>query len=236
MIKFEGVDKFYGNKLILEDFDLEIKQKKGIASLIGPNGAGKSTLLRLVSGILATNTGNIFILENEDFVLQNDATLKKKVAFISSSERMLDYKLSVNDNIMYFNILKGMLKKEIKKKLDNIILDIGLNGFENRLIETLSTGQKRKVSIGCILCSNSKIVVLDEPTLGLDYNAKMDLKRVLLQSSILEDKLFIISSHDFNFLSNLSAENIFIYEGKIKNVVNHKISEEDLIEIYNRME
>lgn len=233
MIKFDGVNKSYGNKMILENFNLLIKQNKGIVSLIGPNGAGKSTLLRLLSGILKINAGSISILEGEDFIKQDDINLTKKVAFMSSSERMLDYKLSVSDNIIYFNILKGMFKKQITENLNEVILDIGLNGFEDRLVETLSTGQKRKVSIGCILSSDCKIIVLDEPTLGLDYDAKMDLKRILLKDSIHKKKLFVISSHDFNFLSNLSEENIFIHETKIKNKINHKISQEELVEIYN---
>ncbi len=236
MIKLENINKNYVNNTVLEDFNLEITESTGIVSLIGPNGAGKSTLLRLLCGILDKNKGKISILMNDGYIEASPDELKNTVAFISASERMLYYKLSVIDNITYFNILKGMSQKSIKSKMEGVLADLDLAELKDRRIETLSTGQKRKVSLGCILCSDKSVVILDEPTLGLDYDSKKELKAVLQKRADIDDKLFIISSHDFNFLGELASENIFILNGKVMKIVQRKISENELTSIYESME
>lgn len=233
MISLNNITKKYKDKTVLKNINLEIKQEKGIASLIGPNGAGKSTIMRLMSGILLPTSGTIEILRCGENIIKNDYDLRKEVTFIPTSERVLYFKLSVKENIVFYNILRGMSKKDVLEKYESVIEDIGFRDFENRLVESLSTGEKRKALLACALCSNCRIIVLDEPTTGLDNDAKANFKSILLNNSVSQDKLFVISSHDFDLLSGLSEENIFIFDGEISATVNGKITNEELIQVYS---
>ena len=169
---------------------------------------------------------------DKEKVIKDWEEFKKEVIFIPASERILHYKLSVKDNIIYFNTLKGMSKEKIIEKYKNVMEEIGFMDFQNRLIETLSTGEKKKTLIAAALCSDCKVIILDEPTIGLDIDAKDDFKNILLNKDICNDKLFIISSHDFDFLENLSEENIFISKGKIVDQKYEKLSRTMMTEIY----
>lgn len=233
MIQLSNITKEYKGTRVIENLNLTIKQTSGIVTLIGPNGAGKSTLLRLLSGILMPQEGEIAIYNKEGSLVSGDLDLRKEVAFISASERVLYFKLSVLDNIILYNVYKGMTKAEIMDNYNKIPDNLGIKQLENRLVETLSTGQKKKVMIVSALCSNCSTIVLDEPTIGLDHDTKLELKRLIKDVSVLDNKLFILSSHDFELLDNISSENIFIFKGKISDKIDENLSMDELIEAYN---
>ena len=233
-ISVKHLEKFYAKKKVLDDFSAEILlEGHNIYGIVGPNGAGKTTFLKVLSGILSSNSGNIF-LEGNDYE-DYEKWAKSSVAFIFSGERGLRLKNTVYDNVIYYGILKGSNIKEIK---ENIVIYSKLLEIEpllNRRIEELSTGQKKKAAILCGLCSNMKLIILDEPSIGLDINSIIELKNVLIKVTDEVNTTLIISSHDIEFLSTLCQKYIFIFNGKNVFESDMKMEKESIKNEYKSM-
>ena len=233
-ISIKHLEKFYAKKKVLDDFSAEILlEGNNIYGILGPNGAGKTTFLKVLSGILSSNNGNISVDDNDEKGYEKWA--KNNVAFIFSGERGLRLKNTVYDNVIYYGILKGSNIKEIKENIVIYSKLLEIQPLLNRRIEELSTGQKKKAAILCGLCSNMKLMILDEPSIGLDIDSIMELKNVLLKVTEEVNTTLIISSHDIEFLSDLCQKYIFIFNGKNVFESNIKMEEESIKKAYKSM-
>lgn len=212
-ISVNDLYKSYGKKTILHGFDGEFSLKEGrIIGLVGPNGAGKTTLLKVISGILGYDSGIVQLDSNGS--AHFDKWCKSHVVLINSGERGLRYKSTVYDNVMYFCALKGASLIQVKK-LYNVFADLlHFSDFSARKVETLSTGEMKKANILCGLCANTDVIVLDEPTSGLDIEATADLQECLVAVAKSLSSTLIVSSHDVDFLSSITSNFVFIFDGK----------------------
>lgn len=164
LLEFGHIKKSFGRKEVLSDISFEIK-KGEIFGLIGTSGSGKSTLLKILIGLVRPNAGLIsFDGKN---VLKKINYLRENTGFATQDDLLFD-ELTIKENSLYFGKLYGIKRKDIKYRLSELLNLLGLSGFENTQISHLSGGMVKRANILVSLIHNPKLLILDEPTVGLD--------------------------------------------------------------------
>lgn len=214
----ENLNKFYNKKQVLKDVTLNINSTQ-ITSIVGSNGAGKTTLLRCISSLTCINQGEI-IMNNEDFVYyyskkQDLKIIRSYISALLGGNDILYNNLTIIENIRFFLALKKITFDSIKLEYYLNLFDI--SKYRNSLVSSLSKGSRQKILLILNFLSNCKVLVFDEPTIGLDVTSinkfKLELKK------IRENKIIIISSHDLNLVSDISDKVLFIDDGNITNTI-----------------
>ena len=201
-IKTEHLNKIYGKIKACDDFNFAAK-KGEIIALLGPNGAGKSTLMNMIAGFLAPTSGKIEVEGSE-----HPQEAKTKIGFLPEGSPLYP-DMSVKMFLQYMADLRQVKKSDIEKavKLANI-----KNVLEQK-IETLSKGYLRRVGFAQSILSNPDILLLDEPTDGLDPNQKEHMRKLIMQMG--KDKTILISTHLLEEAENICTRIILINKGKI---------------------
>lgn len=224
-INIKNLEKRYGKKSILTNINLDIPIDLPIViGIVGKNGAGKSTLLKMISGILLPNQGEIFV-SNLSHMDTYQHWAKKNIAYIQSGERGLKLKNTVRDNIIYYGLLKGTSEKEILTNIDKYSSLMKMEHLLGRKCESLSTGEKKKVQIMCGICSNVNILILDEPSNGLDISSVTELKNMIHYIKNNQNRIVMVSSHDMGFIKDIATKYIFFNDDKIEIFERDKMEE-----------
>ncbi len=229
MISIENVDKFYKKKQVLYKFSMKVPLKENvILGLLGPNGAGKTTLIKLITGLLEYSSGSIRVSEDENYL----SWCKENVVLVPVGERGLRYKNTVRDNVIFFSAMKGIDSKKARGVLDEYAAVLNFNTFLDRRIETLSTGEKKKAMLLCGLCTDMRVIIMDEPSNGLDIDTQLEMKDLVKGLALKYHKTFIISSHDLSFLDDLVDKYIFLFNGRNAGEIKGQMGTERTREIY----
>ncbi len=232
MIRMLNINKSYKKKQVLFDFSLDIEtQGEEIIGLLGPNGAGKTTIIKIITGLLGYTNGDIQIGGREDYV----EWCKNNVALIPAGERGLRYKSTVYDNIMYFSAMKGVEEAKIEALIFEFADFLNFEDYLNRRVETLSMGEKKKAMILCGLCMDMKVIILDEPSNGLDIDAQANLKDIIKTLSKKLNKTFLISSHDIGFLDGIVNHYVFVFKGRKAGEVKAEMEALEILKIYQEI-
>lgn len=180
-----------------------------VLGLLGPNGAGKTTTLRMLSTALKPDGGSVFI--NQVNVLKQPVQARKQIGFLSSSTGLYG-KLTAYENIAYFGRLHGMKENELKQRIDELFTLLDMHNFANRRADNMSTGMKQKTAIARAVVHSPKVVILDEPTTGLDI---MTTQTVLdfIQSVKQQGTPVIFSTHHLDEVAALCDQVVVINEG-----------------------
>lgn len=219
-LKISGLSKNYDLICAVDDVSFETKHGEIIA-LLGPNGAGKSTLMNMIAGYLAPSKGSIFV--NGKNIEQNSLLAKKDIGFLPEGAPMYA-DMSVELFLKYFIELKLNLepsltlsKKQIRdfyqEELTRIVEISKIKEVMNQKIETLSKGFARRVGFAASLIGNPPILLLDEPTDGLDPNQKEHMRNLILDLS--KNKTILISTHLLDEAQAVATRIILINHGKI---------------------
>lgn len=204
-IQTQNLSKVYGSLKAVENFTFSA-QKGEVIALLGPNGAGKSTLMNMITGFLAPTAGKIFI--NGLNIAEYPLETKAKIGFLPEGSPLYP-DMSVKMFLRYMADLRQVGKKEIEHAIE-------LANIENVLkqkIETLSKGYLRRVGFAQSILSNPDILLLDEPTDGLDPNQKEHMRRLIAQMG--KDKTILISTHLLEEAETICTRIILINKGKI---------------------
>ena len=170
IIEIKNLKKSYKDIVAVNDISFYV-EKGTLFAFLGVNGAGKSTTINIISGLLDYDSGEI-IIDGKDLDT-NLTEIKKKIGIVCQ-ESKLDQSLSVYSNLINKAYLYGLKRKEAKAKVDEIIKIFDLGSIANRTLSTLSGGQKRRVDIARAIINDPEILILDEPTTGLDpYTRKL---------------------------------------------------------------
>ena len=164
LIEFSNIKKRFKKRNILSNISLNIK-KGEIFGLVGSSGSGKSTLLKILIGMLKVTSGNISFEGNN--ALKNLDYLRKNTGF-ATQENMLFDELTIKENSFYFGELYGLKRKDIKERLEELCSLLGLSGFEDTQVNHLSGGMSKRANLLVSLIHKPKLLILDEPTVGLD--------------------------------------------------------------------
>ena len=204
-INIKNVTKEYPGVLALDGIDLQVKQGT-IHGFLGPNGAGKSTTIKIISGIIPPTSGEVEILGQN--TLNNPQALVKQIGTLPEVPPLY-HGMKVID---YLNFVIDIHGGE-GSSLTPIMRKCGISDVKNRLIGNLSKGFKQRVGIAQALVFNPPIVILDEPTVGLDPNAMSEIRDLILE--LKEDHTILLSSHLLHEVTKICDEITIINKGEI---------------------
>jgi ABC-2 type transport system ATP-binding protein len=187
MLSVEAVSHAYGERRALDNVTFAVAPAT-FAVLLGLNGAGKSTLFSLITRLYATQHGRIRIFNNDVEWASGEALRILGVVFQS---RTLDLDLSVMQNLMYHAALHGLRRREARTRADEVLVRIALKDCAHDKVRTLSGGHMRRVEIARALLHRPHLLVLDEPTVGLDIKSRADILRYVRQL-IAEDGISVL--------------------------------------------
>ena len=209
MIEVKNVTKKYGKFEAIKNISFEIKDGE-IVCLLGPNGAGKSTTMNMITGYLEQTEGEIII--NGFDTLKKPMKAKEQIGYMPEGVPLYA-DLTVKEFINYMAGLKKVDKKQKREKIEKIIKDMSLTGVQNKLIKNLSRGYKQRVSMAGALIGEPKILVLDEPTVGLDPKQITEIRKII--KDLGKTHTVILSSHILSEVSQICEKVIIINNGKI---------------------
>lgn len=204
MINIENLHKKFNKNIVLNGVDLTIS-KGGIFAILGPNGSGKTTLIKSILGMVIPNKGYISILGKN---IKNNSIYRERIDYLPQIANF-PTNLKVKELIKMIKDLRGNAGYE-----DRLIKLFKLEVFLNTKLGNLSGGTKQKVNIVLAFMFDSPLIILDEPTTGLDPIALIRLKE-LIQAEKAKGKTILISSHIMSFVESISDEIVFLLEGKI---------------------
>lgn len=209
MIRVKNVTKKYGDFIAVEGINFQIEEGE-IIGLLGPNGAGKSTTMNMITGYIEPSEGEIIIGGYD--ILKNPSKAKEQIGYMPEGVPLYQ-DLTVKEFVSYMAELKKVSKTEKKEKVQEALEKTNLIEVSNKLIKNISRGYKQRVSLAGALVTNPKILILDEPTVGLDPKQITEI-RGLIKS--LEGKhTIILSSHILSEVSQICKKVIIINKGKI---------------------
>ena len=218
MLKLKNVSKFYYNKGVIAsgfnkvsiEFDLQ-----EFVAIVGESGSGKSTLLNVISGLDSYEEGEMYINGEETSHYREsdfEEYRKKYVSNIFQNFNLVN-SYTVYQNIELVMLLNGYKRKEVKKKVLDIIDKVGLTKYKNTKTAKLSGGQKQRVAIARALARETPIIVCDEPTGNLDSKSAKSIIKLL--KDISQDKLVIIVTHNFEQVEDVATRIVRMHDGKI---------------------
>ena len=203
-----NVTKSYKHKNANENINLVLES--GVYGLLGPNGAGKSTLMKQIETVTNPTSGKI--LYNGKDIKSLDDEYRAIVGYLPQDfDAYKNFK--AKDFLMYMAALKGMDKETSKKRVDELLKLVGLSEVSNKLVSKFSGGMKRRVGIAQALLNNPKVLILDEPTAGLDPQERTRFRNLL--SQIGRDTIVILSTHIISDIESVAKETIMIKDGKV---------------------
>ncbi|HER3989297.1 TPA: lantibiotic protection ABC transporter ATP-binding protein, partial [Streptococcus pyogenes] len=203
MLKIQNLKKSYGKRTILNNVNMNIPKGK-VYALIGPNGAGKSTIMKILTGLVSKTSGSI-IFEGREWSRRD---LRKIGSIIE--EPPLYKNLSAYDNMKVVTTMLGVSESTILPLLNKV----GLGNIDKRPVKQFSLGMKQRLGIAISLINSPKLLILDEPTNGLDPIGIQELREII-ESFKSEGMTIMISSHILSEVEHLADFIGFIYEGKI---------------------
>ncbi len=223
-LKIKNLTKIYANKVkALDDVSLNIGT--GMFGLLGPNGAGKSTLMRTIATIQSPDNGEIFF--NDINVLENNLSLRKRLGYLPQSFGVYP-KMSAEQLLSYFAVLKGVSKNNERKNLVDKLLEItNLSDVKKKNVDGFSGGMKQRFGIAQLLLNNPELIIVDEPTAGLDPAERQRFLNVLRE--VGTNCTVIFSTHIVEDVKELCNDMAIMNGGKILKHIKPNKATKDII-------
>lgn len=215
-VRVERLMKSYGNRskrvIAIEDVSFSVAQGE-VVGLLGPNGAGKTTLIKCILGLVKPDAGHIRVL-GVDSIHETARTYQHMSALLEGA-RNVYWRLSPRENLAFFAGLQGIDARRRSSFHDELIERFGLKDKANTPVNDLSQGMKQKVAVACAFARETKVLFLDEPTLGLDLHASQTLRKSIKDFSRANNLTILISTHDMDVVSDLCQRVIILRKGRI---------------------
>lgn len=206
-IKVEHISKTYGTQQAVDSISFEVMPGE-VVGFLGPNGAGKSTTLKMITGYLPKDTGNIFVC---GIPVEGEAIpTKKKIGYLAELNPLY-HEMYVREYLQFIGELYGV--SNVKKRVDEVVGMTGLSAEMHKEIGQLSKGYKQRVGLAAALIHDPEVLILDEPTTGLDPNQIIEIREVI--RSLGKKKTILFSSHILQEVESLCDRVIVINKGKI---------------------
>ena len=209
MIEIQNVSKRYGNKLAVNDVSFTIK-KGEILGFLGRNGAGKSTTMNIVTGYISASSGRV-LLDGHD-ILEEPREVKRRIGYLPEMPPLY-MDMTVDEYLKFVCAIKDVKPSYVKSHLDDITELIRITDVRKRLIKNLSKGYKQRVGMAQALIGNPEVVIMDEPTVGLDPKQIIEIRKLIKQLG--EDHTIVLSSHILHEVADVCERVVIINQGKI---------------------
>ena len=203
-----NLTKTYGDHLALNK--VSMKLDNGIYGLLGPNGAGKSTLISLLTDTVARESGEI--LYNGEDILKLGVEYRKALGYMPQQQGFYE-DFSATAFLMYMAQLKGMKKKEAKEKVEELLEVVNLSNYAHKKVGTFSGGMKQRVLLAQALLNNPKVLILDEPTAGLDPKERIHIRNFI--SKIASEKIVLLATHIVSDIESIAKEILLLKNGEL---------------------
>mgnify|MGYP002626441191 FL=1 len=207
MIELKNVEKKFGNNVILSDINCSIPT--GLYGLLGPNGAGKTTLMRCMTDLYSINKGKI-IIDGKP----NTKVKKNGIGYLPQNFGLFK-ELTVDEIMMYFCNLKGIEKKDRKDQVDRALHIVNMEKNRKKFCGKLSGGMVRRVGIAQALLGHPNLILLDEPTVGLDPEERRRFKDAIIELGKDQDQTILMSTHIVEDVDDTCENVILMKDGKI---------------------
>lgn len=209
MIEVKNVTKKYPNIKAVDNINFTIKDGE-VVGFLGPNGAGKTTTMNMITGFIEPTEGQIII--NGFDIVKKSKKAKKQIGYMTEGVPLYT-ELTAREFVNYMAELKDVKAKERKEAVEKAIEETGLKDVQNKLIKNLSRGYKQRVSMAGALVGNPEVIILDEPTVGLDPKQITEIRSLIKELG--KKHTVILSSHILSEVSQICERVIIINHGKI---------------------
>ncbi len=197
-----------------------------IVGLLGPNGAGKTTTIKCICSLLKPTQGEIWVRGRE--TTNNPRAAIEHVSAVLEGNRNIYWRLTARENLEFFAGLHGVSRRSVRPHVGELLERFGLVEKEKTQARYLSRGMQQKLAVACCLIKGTPILVLDEPTIGLDVESSFELRQLITELARKEKKTVLLSSHNMNLVRNVCERVIIISKGRI--VADNRI--ENLIDLF----
>ncbi|KPI52419.1 ABC transporter ATP-binding protein [Clostridioides difficile] len=234
-LEIKNLSKIYGKKVVNDNITITLEN--GVYGLLGPNGAGKSTLMKQITTLIKPNNGQILYNGKDIFKMDDDY---RNILGYLPQEFGIYKNFTAKQFLQYIGALKGLKGKDLDSNIDELLELVGLYDVRNKAIGKFSGGMKRRVGIAQVLLNNPKIIVLDEPTAGLDPQERARFRNLI--AKISRDKIIILSTHIISDIESVAKETIMIKNGKLlvkgthKEILSHMENKVYHIQVENECE
>jgi ABC-2 type transport system ATP-binding protein len=209
LIEVKSLDKKFGAIHAVKDLSFSVKRGE-VLGFLGPNGAGKSTTMKMITGFLEPTSGTVSVCGHD--ILEEPIEVKKKIGYLPEGAPSYG-EMTVKNFLDFIAEIRGMKGQEKQSRVDEIIKKINLDAVRNQTIDTLSKGFKRRVGVAHVLIHDPEVLVMDEPTDGLDPNQKHEVRSLIKEMA--EHKAIVISTHILEEVDAICTRAIIIASGQL---------------------
>jgi len=209
LIEVKSLDKKFGAIHAVKNLSFSVK-KGEVLGFLGPNGAGKSTTMKMIAGFLEPTSGTVSVCGHD--VLEDPIAVKEKIGYLPEGAPSYG-EMTVKNFLDFIADIRGFKGEEKQNRVEEIIKKINLETVRNQMIDTLSKGFKRRVGIAYVLLHDPEVLIMDEPTDGLDPNQKHEVR--MLINEMARHKAIIISTHILEEVDAICTRAIIIASGEL---------------------
>lgn len=210
-LKISDLTKRFKDKVAVDNVNLSLTP--GVWGLLGANGAGKTTLIKMIAGIMNPTMGNVYF---NDYDIYSRGKDYRNIFGFLTQDFSVSKEFTVKDYLEYVAALKGVSVQDTKKQINDLLEILTLSDVRDKQIWKLSGGMKRRVGIAQAMLNSPKVLVLDEPTAGLDPGERVRFRNFISEFS--HDRIVLISTHIVSDIEYISTKNAIMKSGKILDV------------------
>lgn len=209
MIEINNLTKFYDNFRALNNINLKV-DKGEIIGLLGPNGAGKTTAMRILSCFIPATSGSAKVAGFD--VFEDSIEVRRRLGYLPETPPVY-FDMTVDSYLNFVGEIREISSKSRKDRIDKVADRLGLYRYKNRIIGTLSKGYRQRVGLAQAMIHNPEVLILDEPTVGLDPNQIIEIRELI--KDLANDHTVILSTHILSEVSATCNRVVIINEGEI---------------------